>query len=219
MQLSSKFVEAAKAGGGQQQRKAGVFDSIWQIRLERKVESRPISRYTREGHGKVSKHEWEGITSHDSERETHCRPFSGKYLHCKEEGVYSCIVCENVLFTSDQKFHSNCGWPSFSDVIGQGKVTLVSDTAHCKLSLKCCFEMCCLIEAWSCCRHATHRGSVQSLWRASGPRFRRRTETDSTALLRQQRLARLQASHDALTSSLVRRMTSSNCASFGFRKY
>ena len=50
----------------------------------------------------------------------------------KEEGVYCCIVCENVLFHSQQKYHSGCGWPSFSDVIAQGKVTVSNDTTHCK---------------------------------------------------------------------------------------
>jgi peptide-methionine (R)-S-oxide reductase len=40
-------------------------------------------------------------------------PFSGKYYEFYENGVYSCINCGEDLFTSDTKFHSNSGWPSF----------------------------------------------------------------------------------------------------------
>lgn len=41
------------------------------------------------------------------------RPFSGKYNDCKEEGVYCCVCCGNELFTSETKFDSGSGWPSF----------------------------------------------------------------------------------------------------------
>jgi len=40
-------------------------------------------------------------------------PFSGKYYEFYENGVYSCVNCGEELFTSDTKFHSNSGWPSF----------------------------------------------------------------------------------------------------------
>ena len=58
------------------------------------------------------------------------RPFSGKYLRLKDEGVYSCVVCDNPIFSSESKYVSGCGWPSFNDVIAQGKVTFKTDTAH-----------------------------------------------------------------------------------------
>ena len=41
------------------------------------------------------------------------RAFSGEYTDTETEGVYSCKVCDQVLFTSETKFHSGCGWPSF----------------------------------------------------------------------------------------------------------
>ncbi|MCL4354719.1 peptide-methionine (R)-S-oxide reductase MsrB [Patescibacteria group bacterium] len=40
-------------------------------------------------------------------------PFSGKYTNNKEPGMYSCVVCGTPLFSSDSKFDSKTGWPSF----------------------------------------------------------------------------------------------------------
>ena len=41
------------------------------------------------------------------------RPFTGKYYNCKESGMYRCSCCGNELFSSDTKFDSGTGWPSF----------------------------------------------------------------------------------------------------------
>ena len=43
------------------------------------------------------------------------RPFSGKYLDNKENGIYVCVCCETELFDSDNKYNSNSGWPSFTE--------------------------------------------------------------------------------------------------------
>lgn len=58
------------------------------------------------------------------------RPFTGKLLHNKESGVYSCVGCGNQLFTSDLKFDSGCGWPSFYDTENPDAVKLVLDKSH-----------------------------------------------------------------------------------------
>jgi len=44
-------------------------------------------------------------------------PFSGEYLDKKSAGVYHCKVCDNRLFSSDTKYNSGTGWPSFYDKI------------------------------------------------------------------------------------------------------
>ncbi|MBS1682525.1 MAG: peptide-methionine (R)-S-oxide reductase MsrB [Bacteroidetes bacterium] len=49
-------------------------------------------------------------------------PFTGKYYLNKEKGVYHCAACGNELFTSDMKFDSSCGWPSFDKEIAGGKI-------------------------------------------------------------------------------------------------
>ncbi len=41
------------------------------------------------------------------------RPFSGKYNHCKDTGMYRCACCGQPLFNSSAKFDSGSGWPSF----------------------------------------------------------------------------------------------------------
>ena len=57
-------------------------------------------------------------------------PFSGKYDDFFEEGVYADVVNGEVLFSSDDKFDSGCGWPAFSKPISDDAVTLNRDFSH-----------------------------------------------------------------------------------------
>lgn len=54
-------------------------------------------------------------------------PFSGKYVHHKEKGVYKCAACGNELFSSDTKFDSGTGWPSFTDPMNKENIILEED--------------------------------------------------------------------------------------------
>ncbi len=58
------------------------------------------------------------------------RAFTGKYWDAKEPGIYRCAACGEVLFKSDDKFESHCGWPSFSEIAAQGKVIARPDHSH-----------------------------------------------------------------------------------------
>lgn len=57
-------------------------------------------------------------------------PFTGELLHNKDKGTYACGACGAELFSSDTKFESGTGWPSFSDVKNSKAVTLKADNSH-----------------------------------------------------------------------------------------
>lgn len=54
-------------------------------------------------------------------------PFSGKYLDDHSRGMYVCAVCGQELFSSDTKFDSGTGWPSFTDPVNLEHIELVPD--------------------------------------------------------------------------------------------
>lgn len=57
-------------------------------------------------------------------------PFSGKYYNHKERGMYVCTVCGADLFSSETKFDSGTGWPSFYAPLKKGAVATEDDTSH-----------------------------------------------------------------------------------------
>ena len=57
-------------------------------------------------------------------------PFTGKYVHHKEKGMYTCAACGNELFSSDAKFDSGTGWPSFDEPKNLENVELKKDFSH-----------------------------------------------------------------------------------------
>ena len=58
------------------------------------------------------------------------RPFSGKYLDNKENGIYVCVCCETELFDSDKKYNSNSGWPSFTKPLSDHLIKSLEDRSH-----------------------------------------------------------------------------------------
>lgn len=58
------------------------------------------------------------------------RAFSGKYWDCKDEGTYHCVACDNPLFSSETKFDSGTGWPSFFQPVANDSVALKEDRSH-----------------------------------------------------------------------------------------
>jgi peptide-methionine (R)-S-oxide reductase len=58
------------------------------------------------------------------------RAFTGKYYKEHDEGVYRCVCCGNPLFSSDTKFESGTGWPSFSAPIDEQNVKTETDSAY-----------------------------------------------------------------------------------------
>ncbi len=58
------------------------------------------------------------------------RPFTGVYNDHHEKGMYRCVACGNALFSSQTKFNSGTGWPSFWDPAVKQNVRLVEDHSH-----------------------------------------------------------------------------------------
>jgi peptide-methionine (R)-S-oxide reductase len=57
-------------------------------------------------------------------------PFTGKYLNNKQAGSYRCICCGTELFSSEHKYDSHSGWPSFFDVSNNQNVLSITDKSH-----------------------------------------------------------------------------------------
>ena len=57
-------------------------------------------------------------------------PFSGKYVHTKDKGMYTCAACGQVLFSSEAKFDSGTGWPSFDEPANLEHIELKEDASH-----------------------------------------------------------------------------------------
>ena len=57
-------------------------------------------------------------------------PFTGKLLHNKEKGMYTCAGCGAELFNSDAKFDSGTGWPSFDEPKNKENIELKTDFSH-----------------------------------------------------------------------------------------
>ena len=55
------------------------------------------------------------------------RAFTGEYVDTKDDGVYRCGGCGTTVFDSQTKYHSGCGWPSFTEAVSPDAVTLIQD--------------------------------------------------------------------------------------------
>lgn len=58
------------------------------------------------------------------------RPFTGRYWDAKTDGTYRCAGCGEELFTSDTKFESGTGWPSFYQALKPERISEVQDKSH-----------------------------------------------------------------------------------------
>jgi peptide-methionine (R)-S-oxide reductase len=58
------------------------------------------------------------------------RPGTGEYNLHFEDGEYKCAGCGTVLFGSDTKYESHCGWPSFYDIDDKSKIKEIKDSSH-----------------------------------------------------------------------------------------
>jgi peptide-methionine (R)-S-oxide reductase len=69
-----------------------------------------IQKSDQEWREELTPEQYEVLRRHGTER-----PFTGKYVHSKDDGMYHCAACGNGLFSSNAKFDSGTGWPSFTE--------------------------------------------------------------------------------------------------------
>ena len=58
------------------------------------------------------------------------RPFTGRYVDHKADGTYRCVCCDAPLFSSEHKYDSGSGWPSFWSPLAGERVRVERDTSH-----------------------------------------------------------------------------------------
>ncbi len=82
----------------------------------------------------LTEEEWRGRLSPEAfevtRRAATERPFTGQYLDNHEDGSYRCVCCGAQLFSSDAKFDSGSGWPSFTEPANLEHVELREDRSH-----------------------------------------------------------------------------------------
>ena len=81
-----------------------------------------------------SPEEWRALLDEDQFQVTRCqgteRPFSGTYHDCKIPGSYHCVCCAAELFSSDHKYDSGSGWPSFWQPASEDALSRREDGDH-----------------------------------------------------------------------------------------
>jgi peptide-methionine (R)-S-oxide reductase len=87
--------------------------------------STQVERTEREWREQLSPVEYEVLRGKGTER-----PFTGEYVDCHDDGMYHCVACGAPLFSSDAKFNSGTGWPSFTEPAVAEAVELHTDRSH-----------------------------------------------------------------------------------------
>lgn len=70
------------------------------------------------------------------------RPFTGKYVNHKADGTYHCVCCDAPLFSSEHKYDSGSGWPSFWLPLAGEAVKTKRDTMHGMIRVEVCCASC-----------------------------------------------------------------------------
>lgn len=84
-----------------------------------------IRKNDQEWRAQLTEEEFEVLRKKGTER-----PYSGEYNSHDLKGTYCCKGCEAELFTSEQKFNSHCGWPSFDDELSGNRIIKETDESH-----------------------------------------------------------------------------------------
>lgn len=117
---------------------------IWNARTGKLEEVQKIQK---------TEDEWKKLLTREQYRITRQkgteRAFSGEYCTNKQEGIYKCICCGTDLFSSEAKYESGSGWPSFWEPVSEGNLNVTTDSSHGMIRLEA-----------SCARCDAHLGHV-----------------------------------------------------------
>ena len=69
-------------------------------------------------------------------------PFSGQYYQLKDAGLYHCICCNEILFSSEHKYDSGSGWPSYWQSCKPENITEITDSSHGMTRTEVCCAKC-----------------------------------------------------------------------------
>jgi peptide-methionine (R)-S-oxide reductase len=86
---------------------------------------REVELSEQEWHARLTPEQYDVLRRHGTEP-----PFTGQYVHVKDDGVYRCAGCGAELFSSDTKFESGTGWPSFWEPAVQQNIELRRDSSY-----------------------------------------------------------------------------------------
>ena len=87
--------------------------------------TRDIDKTDEEWRAELSPQQYEVMRRKGTER-----PFTGAYVDAKDQGLYRCAACGSELFSSDAKFDSGTGWPSFTEPANMANIELHDDRSH-----------------------------------------------------------------------------------------
>ena len=91
---------------------------------DQEVKSREVVLTDSEWKQRLTPEQYEILRGRGTER-----PFTGEYVHVKDDGTYRCAGCGAELFNADTKFDSGTGWPSFWQPIAKENIVEVEDTS------------------------------------------------------------------------------------------
>ncbi|HSB10907.1 MAG TPA: peptide-methionine (R)-S-oxide reductase MsrB [Blastocatellia bacterium] len=113
------------SGSAAQAKKEPVKIKLYSVAQKGFIVSEKVNKTDAEWKVQLTREQYEVTRKKGTER-----AFSGQYWNNHEKGIYRCVCCDNDLFSSDTKFESGTGWPSFWEPVARENVETESDMSY-----------------------------------------------------------------------------------------